>query len=256
MPAETESVIDPIDTTIRIVTPENIAFYYRLAGPFRRLPAYIIDLIVMSLIVTGLVTLILVAAAYLGQPAPQGVAMIAYFFIYWGYGGAFEAIWNGQTPGKYAMGLRVVSTTGLPITAQQAVLRNILRAADTIFYLLIAALCFCSTRRFQRLGDLAADTMVIVEEGRQLHRLTVISGLERYAKQLEEIGERIPLGFKAEPALADALATYVARRVVLSPAQQREVAGHLAKPLMERWGVPESTNPDLLLCALYQRVFL
>ena len=50
-----------------------------------------------------------------------------FFLVSWFYGGFFEAYWNGQTPGKRIMGLRVLSTNGRPINGYQAVLRNLLR---------------------------------------------------------------------------------------------------------------------------------
>src|SRR3569623_2389196 len=105
-----------LDTRIEIVTPENIAFQNQVAGPFRRLPAYLIDLllrfgfIVLAVIAVGL------AFGSIGQ-AGLGFGLIAvgWLVLDWFYGGLFEAYWNGQTPGKRLMRIRVVSDEGQPI---------------------------------------------------------------------------------------------------------------------------------------------
>ena len=57
------------------------------------------------------------------------------FVLEWFYGGLFESLWNGQTPGKRLMGLRVLTTEGQPINGMQAVMRNLLRYADIFPFL-------------------------------------------------------------------------------------------------------------------------
>ena len=60
----------------------------------------------------------------------MGLALVAFFLISWGYGAFCEGVWSGQTPGKRALNLRVISERGLPITGDQAVLRNLVGAVD------------------------------------------------------------------------------------------------------------------------------
>src|SRR5258707_13991454 len=103
----------PIDTRVEIVTPENIAFQYRLAGPFRRLAAYVLDVIIrVAVIVLIFFLLVFMASIGLGAliagPGAAGL-LIIWFLLDWFYGGLFEAFWNGQTPGKHMLRLRVVS---------------------------------------------------------------------------------------------------------------------------------------------------
>ena len=88
--------------------------------------------------------------------------------ISWGYGAFCEGVFNGQTPGKRSLSLRVVSEQGVPITGAQAVLRNLVGAVDGLipFCYLIGLSSMLLTQKFQRLGDLAAGTMVIVEDRR------------------------------------------------------------------------------------------
>ena len=153
----------PLDATIRVITPENIAFEYRLAGPFRRLPAFILDTCFRIAIIIGIA---IVAGLTLGFASPGLAAfvfLVSYFVIGWFYGVAFETFMNGQTPGKYVVGLRVLTDSGQPINGMQATLRNLLRAAD-LFLPLAGLLVTTLNRKYQRLGDLVAGTIVIIEE--------------------------------------------------------------------------------------------
>src|SRR4051794_7893038 len=118
----------PLDTTVRLVTPERIVFQYPLAGPFRRVFAYLLDLLVLILLVFVAALASLVLA--LGSVAGLGPALVAYFLLSWGYGAGSEAFFNGQTLGKRALSIRVVSEQGVPITGAQAVLRNLVGAVD------------------------------------------------------------------------------------------------------------------------------
>ncbi|MFZ5831047.1 MAG: RDD family protein [Planctomycetota bacterium] len=245
---------DQLDTTIEIVTPENIAFEYRVAGPFRRLPAYLIDLVIrFGILFVGNLGL-MVAFATLGlEGVAFGLTLVLLFVVVVLYGGVLETVMNGQTPGKYVMHIRVISVDGQPITAFQAMLRNILRAIDMqpiIFYQL-GLLVASSNRRFQRLGDLVSGTMVVVEERSWLSG-PVHTG-EPHAAML---AAQIPPSFVPTRHLVKTLATYVQRRRSFSAARRVEIARHLAEPLRQRFGWPADTNPDLLLCALYHRVFL
>ena len=121
---------EQLDTTIEIVTPENIAFDYRVAGPFRRFPAYLIDLGIRFGIVALMWIGLSVMAGIGGGPLAVAIGLIAMFLLEWFYGGLFETYMNGQTPGKRVMGIRVLTVDGQPINGLQAVLRNILRTVD------------------------------------------------------------------------------------------------------------------------------
>jgi len=248
----------PYDTRIEMVTPENIAFQYRVAGPFRRFPAYIMD-IALQIAIVGLVffagTFVFSFAGLWGLgPA---IGLISLFVVSWFYGGLFETFWNGQTPGKRLMQIRVLSADGQPVSGMQAVLRNLLRTVDglPLIFLWIpsylAGFIGCSmNNRFQRLGDLAAGTMVVVEEPQR--RYGVVRITER---AVLELAVALPPSFEASRALAQALSAYVARRQNFSFGRRIEIARHLAEPLRERFHLPPGTNYDLLLCAAYHRVF-
>ncbi len=250
-----------LDSRIAIVTPENIAFHYVLAGPFRRLPAYLIDILIRLGILVAMLLVALLAGMAGVMGLGVGVFLVCWFVLSWFYGGIFETLWNGQTPGKRLMGLRVLSLDGRPINAMQAVLRNVLRDVDAmppvsfgVFVIplyMLGLLVMAANDRFQRLGDLASGTIVVVEQRATLRGLTPIARPE-----VVQFAQTLPSGFVVPRAMAQALSVYVARRELFSAARRFEIARTLAEPLVDRWGLPHDTNPDLLLCALYYRAFI
>jgi uncharacterized RDD family membrane protein YckC len=240
---------EQLDSTIRVVTPENIAFEYRVAGPFRRLPAYLIDLTVIVAIFVALsIGLSLMVVVSPGMYT--FIILVSFFGIRWFYGGVLEAAFNGQTLGKWLLGLRTVNYDGLPINALQAVMRNVLREAD-LFLLLAGLIVMMMNKRFQRLGDLVAGTIVIVEER---HWLTGVAKLDD--PRAIQLAAYLPPNFVVSRSLARALATYVERRRFFHPVRRREMAKHLAEPLLAKFGLPPDTSYDLLLCSLYYRKFI
>lgn len=241
----------PIDTTIRLVTPERVAFQYPLAGPFHRACSYLIDLAVVVGI--GLAGLLLSLAVGLGTQSGMGLYFVVLFVLYYFYGAICEALFNGRTPGKKAMGLRVVSVEGMPITATQAVLRNLLWALDGIwpFAYLPAVACMVASRRFQRLGDLAAGTMVVVE--RRIGKGRIVRPDNALAAKVLAI---LPATVPAGPELSRALADYAKTRTRYSPARREEIAEHLAGPIRRRYDLPAGLPADAVLCAVYERTFL
>jgi len=244
----------PLDSTIEIVTPENIAFRYQVAGPFRRLPAYLIDLLIR--VVVGAVAFILamIVLGIAGLPGVGlGLTLVFWFALEWFYGGVFETFWNGQTPGKRLMQIRVLSIDGQPINGLQAVLRNVLRAVDQqpVALCLVGLLAAMMNDRFQRLGDLACGTMVVVEERRWFRGVIRLNHPEAI-----RLAGAIPPSFQVSRTMARALATYVERRMVFPPMRRLEIARHLGEPLREEFNLPGNTDLDMLLCGLYQRTFI
>lgn len=242
---------DALDTSIRMVTPERITFRYPLAGPFRRSLAYLLDLILMAMIVAASLFAAGLFGMVLGQ-AVLGLVFVEVFLLIWGYGAFWEGLFNGQTPGKRALGIRVVSDQGVPITGAQAVLRNLLWFFDGLMMGYIPAVaCMVLTRKFQRLGDLAAGTMVMVEDQPPRGRLPRVDDeATRAALPL------LPVRVEAGPELARALADYVKARPRFGRDRRQEMAEHLARPLRRRYALPADVPADAILCALYNRVFL
>ena len=262
-----------LDTTIAVITPENIAFDYQLAGPFRRLPAYLIDFAVRWIVIIALVTGIyliggLIDFSLLG-PFAVATGFIVYFVISWFYGTLMEAYFNGRTVGKWACGIRAIDVDGRPISGKRAFIRNLLRIADLaplaaissvaedippIFVIptgMIGLLTMISTRRMQRLGDLAAGTMVIVDE--RSWRLPVAKVDD---PRVPALASFFPGDYRVSRSMARALAIYAERRHYLTPARRREVARHLTIPLVDRFEFRPDIDPDLLMYALYYKTFL
>jgi uncharacterized RDD family membrane protein YckC len=144
---------------------EGVEIRLRMAGPMMRAGAYLIDFLIRTavLIVGGI--LIALGGWAVGGRVAGGLMLLAWFLMDWLYPVVFEAGKRGATPGKRAMGLRVVQATGSPITLGQAVVRNFLRFIDGMpFFTYAFGMTSClASRRFQRLGDLAAGTVVIYD---------------------------------------------------------------------------------------------
>jgi uncharacterized RDD family membrane protein YckC len=150
-----------VNSTLRIKTPEGITFSFQLAGPVVRCLAWIVDLLAIMAISQG-VNILGQLAGIFSEDLAGAIAIFGYFVVSIGYGVATEWAWRGQTIGKRLVGLRVMDAQGLRLQFHQILLRNLLRFADMLpgFYLVGGLACYFS-RRSQRLGDLAANTIVV-----------------------------------------------------------------------------------------------
>jgi uncharacterized RDD family membrane protein YckC len=150
-----------MNSQLRIRTPEGVLFAYDLAGPVTRCLALLVDLacIVAVASITGR---LLTIAALISEDFAQGLIIICYFVTGIGYGVLLEWLWRGQTLGKRLLRLRVLDASGLRLQLHQVLLRNLLRFVDMLpaFYLLGGVVSILSPRA-QRLGDLAAGTVVV-----------------------------------------------------------------------------------------------
>lgn len=155
-----------LDTTRRVATPEGIELTLHLAGPVPRALAWAIDLLLRA----AVLLLAMLAVAPLGR-AGSGLILLAAFFVEWLLPAFFEALWNGQTPGKRALGLRVLNDDGTPLRWPAALTRNLLRAADFLpFFYGVGLVTMLANRDFKRLGDLAAATVVVYEPEKRAAR--------------------------------------------------------------------------------------
>ena len=146
---------------LRIRTPEGIVFAYPLAGPVVRCLAWGIDFIVIVAL-TWLVGMLCALTGFLAGDVAMALFVLSYFVISIGYGVATEWLWRGQTLGKRLVRLRVMDARGLRLQLHQVLMRNLLRFVDLLpaFYLVGGVACLFS-RHAQRLGDLAANTVVV-----------------------------------------------------------------------------------------------
>ncbi|KQX32359.1 RDD family protein [Variovorax sp. Root434] len=154
-----------LDTLYTAETPEGIALSLRPAGLVARGLAYLIDFAIRL----GIFFAISITAGMLGKMG-VGILLISYFCLEWLYPVVFELTRAAATPGKRAMGLRVVMDSGLPVTPAAALTRNLLRAADFVPSFYGAGIVSMLWRRdSKRLGDLAAGTLVVFSDQVSLH---------------------------------------------------------------------------------------
>lgn len=243
-----------------VVSPEAVLLEFEAAGVGSRSVAFALDLAIMAgtLVLLGFVAGIASATSPGALPTVVVVVitMVATFLVFWGYPVAFESLARGRTVGKMAMGLRVVQTDGAPIRFRHAAVRAILGLID--FYLPFlpgapAVLTSLLTRRHQRLGDLAAGTMVIRERtGAGAVRsvaFAVPSGWEPYAATLD-VSALDPTGYAAVREL-------LLRAPHLAPVARTELSRQLAGAVAARIrAAPDPAVPAevFLLCvaARYQ----
>ena len=154
------------DLNLDIETPESITFNYDIAGIGTRFLALFIDTLIQVCIFIVMYLGVLAVAistreSGFGQWFLVAV-ILAIFLVYTLYFVAFELAMNGQTPGKRAIGLRVVKENGYPLTALDVIVRNLVRLID--FFPAAYSLGFIVmlfNERSKRLGDYAAGTLVI-----------------------------------------------------------------------------------------------
>lgn len=150
-------------SSLAIETPEGVVFRYELATPVTRALAWSVDAAAIGMLSMVATKLSQVAGAVNADFA-AALGVILYFVISVGYGIVLEWRWRGQTLGKRVMGLRVVDAQGLRLQLPQIALRNFLRFVDGLPLLyLVGGIAALVSARSQRLGDLAANTIVARE---------------------------------------------------------------------------------------------
>ncbi len=147
-----------------VETPESVSFSYTLAGIGSRYLAALLDHFLIGLILLLLAIAVNLTRLYDSFSILTAVGILALFVVLFGYFAFFETVWRGQTPGKRALNLRVLKADGLPIGFTDALLRNIVRFVDFLpaSYALGLLVMFFD-RRWRRLGDMAANTLVVRE---------------------------------------------------------------------------------------------
>ena len=187
------------------------------------------------------------------------------FLLLWGYYTLFEAFWHGQTPGKHIMKLRVIKDSGRQITLFEAMSRNLLRIIDYLpaFYLagVITMLC---TKRNQRLGDLAAGTIVVhersdeqpllIERGTSIIPAQFASGYDPLASvAVAQDASSLPADAVAKLGADDLLLieSFFARALDLSLPTRAEIAARVAAQMAAKMNVSVPPgNPERFLEAI------
>jgi uncharacterized RDD family membrane protein YckC len=223
----------------RMVTPEAVALEFRTANVGSRILAYLIDMaIVLAGIFVGLF-----AVALLGQATdvvvPDWVALTIVLVLlpsWWlGYFIAFETLWRGRTPGKAALGLRVVTKEGAPVRFRHAAIRGLLGLVDfAVAGGFFAVVFILLTRDNQRLGDLVAGTLVLRERSGLAVPAPVVftapAGLEGYTATLDTS--------RLTTEEYQAVRTFLLRADALLPGPRAALVLQLADPLARRLRPP------------------
>jgi uncharacterized RDD family membrane protein YckC len=229
---------------ISIPTPEGVEIELVLAGLGSRLLAALIDFAVQTGLVVALS--LLGTAAGSGESAASGilqlVVIVAMFLVLFGYHVMFETLASGRTPGKRAAGLRVVRLGGEPPGFLASVIRNLLRLVDNM---VVGAVAILLSRRNQRLGDMAAGTLVIRERRVAPPPVTVTSdwaAADRYAAW--DVS-----GITTSEWIT--VRRFLERRHTLDPAARLRLARELTSRLRPRVpGAPDWSSDEEFLEAL------
>jgi uncharacterized membrane protein SpoIIM required for sporulation/uncharacterized RDD family membrane protein YckC len=233
---------------LRLETPEHVRIDYELADVGSRLAALLIDL---AIIVFGLFLLVLGLMVLSDQgfsvvdSLAGGVILIALFVLQWGYFLLFELLRDGQTPGKRALRLRVRHSSGQPLSLRGSVIRNVVRVVDFQPGVtgVLGGAAIMLTGRSQRLGDIAADTVVVRDEG-----------------VAESVWPEVPEAASAGRPLLSAeqfelLGNYLRRRDDLSAEARRNVSGavlNAVRPALNAQAPAGAGSADEFLLQLFE----
>jgi len=221
-----------MERTIDVATGESVAFSYELAGLGSRFFAVFIDLTIQISVVIavafGLVWLATILPnAPKSSPGVDKVASaivgavfyFALFMLFDGYFILFEWLWEGRTPGKRALGIRVVRDGGFPLDFTSAVIRNVIRIVEFAFgFYAVSALATLLSPQNRRLGDMAAGTIVVRDL--RYERARSLGG--------RELQREDPVVRDLAPAQRSLIRSYAERRSVLTLQARTSLAASIA----------------------------
>jgi uncharacterized RDD family membrane protein YckC len=247
---------------ITLQTPESVELEFTLAGIGNRAYALLVDYLVLGLILIVLLILwaifsfqlVDILSNLLGFDTQLGLWLVAIqalisFFVYVGYFVFFETLWQGQTPGKRRIKIRVIGDDGRPVRLQQATLRALLRPIDDTFF--IGVFFIVLNKREKRLGDLVAGTLVIQEEQPiSKVKLPISQAAQPLANQLLNEADLSRL----KPEDFAVIRDYLQRRTAMLPDARAELSrklAHQVKDIIALETVPKKTTANLFLEAVY-----
>jgi uncharacterized RDD family membrane protein YckC len=237
---------------LTIETPEQTSLEFRLAGIGSRFLALAMDTVIQ--VSTALLILVALEFAYpvvrlLGSASQWMLAasVVGGFLLYEGYFAFFEAVWNGQTPGKRFARLRVIKDDGRPIGVYDALARNLLRIVDQIpgIYA-IGVVVMLFSKQSKRLGDYVAGTVVVHEQSIEEARPFAETGAGAAAMDTSRVTiEEFQL-----------IEAFLQRRDSLESGVRRGMAAQIARRLGTKLGVQTPPWPacERLLEAVFEQV--
>ena len=219
------------NTNHDIVTPEAVALDLPVAGLGSRVMAATVDLIFQTIALGfGMAAAVSVSDLIPNQGMAFVLAAGALLMILAGYYLLFEGLWEGQTPGKRMVGLQVVTELGQPITWRHVTIRTLFRIIDMLPF--IGAPFILATTRSQRLGDLAAGTLVV-----RRHRAPEPNALELAPnRERDQLAESMDTSGVSDADYA-LVRSFLGRRASLTPAARTAVGARIAETLKARAGM-------------------
>ena len=227
-----------MDQDLTILSPEKTILTYRLAGLGSRVGAHIIDVLLITATFIGVSLVSSIAGMVLDRYLASGLILFLAFALPFAYFIFLEGLWNGQTVGKRAFGIRVRMSDGTPITFLAALGRNIMRPADMLpgpYF--VGLLAIFTNPRSQRVGDLIAGTVVCYEK-RTVPKFAVAPHTVGFHPLESHIGDLRKV--TAEEYYA--LRRFCDRFPELTPDTQNRMIKELWQPIANKADVPSLPN--------------
>ena len=234
-------------TDYQVLTPERVSLQYEVAGIGSRAAAALVDALIQGVLLLALyigvaATVLGSSLAAAGRGMTTAAAVVAAFFLLAafivtvGYFILFEIVWNGQTPGKRLVGLRVIRENGYPLRPADAVIRNLVRVVDALpGVYLVGLLVMLLNARSRRLGDFAAGS-IVVHEGAP--RATPF--VTRPPQPAPQLGPPVHLSSQDATLVRD----FLLRRSSMEPRARAALAKRLASVIGQRYGLLTDSDPE------------
>jgi uncharacterized RDD family membrane protein YckC len=231
-----------LDDRITIATPEGLDVDLVLAGLGSRFIARLID----SLIQFGTILALVIVSARLHNGWVDAVLIVINFAVFFVYDIVFELFGSGRTPGKRSVGLRVVRNGGQPVGFVASAVRNLLRLVDLLPTLyLVGTISVIVTAHNQRLGDLAAGTIVVRERAQPSQAASWVAWSRPTVPPDAVAGWDVSA---ISPAEVAAVRAFLDRRLTLPPDVRARIGYDLAVRLGSKVsGIPADAHPEYVL---------
>ncbi len=228
---------------IPVSTPESLEFSHEPAGVGSRFVASTIDSVLQVGVMLGLILMAGLWSFSSLSTWTAAVTVFLIFLVFWGYHIFFEMLWNGQTPGKRAVGIRVLKDGGYPIGFLDSAVRNLLRPIDFLpFYYGTGAIVALCNSRGKRIGDFAAGTIVVKERRVEMPRSLSSTSLESQEDMVIG-GQRLTNVYELSEAEFDVVRQFMVRRHTIQKNARSALARKIARPLMGKLGL----RPELII---------
>jgi uncharacterized membrane protein SpoIIM required for sporulation/uncharacterized RDD family membrane protein YckC len=237
-----------LDATVDVETPEHVSFSYTLAGIGSRSLAAFLDHVIMFILFIGVIMLLSIvqdvsfARALMGSASGAwglAILIIVWFVLQWGYFVICEWAYDGQTPAKRWLGLRVVQDGGYSVTFATSAVRNLARFIDLqpVYMYAVGIVSVVVTKSGKRIGDLLAGTIVVRE---RVVRTTRVEPARQAAP------EKLALHTQLTDDEFAVLSRFMERRLSLKDAQRNQLTSQLAARFRGRVQDDGSTDAALL----------